>query len=149
MPIPTVKQMRNGLNTARFRGVQKEFATARDAYVWLVESIIGFCPSIFADHSTAPLRSSLGKSGKYFAKTLEELFHSSPHLSREESAFVRLSNGWVASVTLSNAQKFDILLRLSVVAGLTYPSDWEWNVPGATALLVDKQLKAATTKDRR
>jgi hypothetical protein len=64
----------------------------------------------------------------------------------EKSTYTQLTKGWVASVNLSNAQKFDILLRLAALALLPYPQDWEWTVPGATALLADKQAASETSR---
>ena len=67
----------------------------------------------------------------------------------EKSTHTLLTNGWVASVNLSNAQKFDILLRLAALARLLYPQDWEWTVPGATALLADKKAASAKANSLR
>jgi hypothetical protein len=132
---------------ARFRDVQEEFVTGRMAYIWLVENILAEKPTIFADPSRKKLEAILGNSRKYFAHNLETLFQDSPHLIAGKSTYARLTNGWVASVTLSNAQKFNILLRLSALARLSYPQDWEWTVQGATALLADKQA-ASIVSDR-
>jgi hypothetical protein len=144
---PKGKLKRATPSTARFRDIHKEFATGREAYIWLVENIISARPATFRDPTSKALKIILGNSRKYFAHNLETLFRDSPYLMAEKSTFARLTNGWVASVNLSNAQKFDILLRLSALARLAYPQDWEWTVHGATALLADKQA-ASDMADR-
>jgi hypothetical protein len=143
----TSKLKRATPSTARFRDVHKEFSTGREAYIWLVENIVSARPAIFSVPSSKKLAIILGNSRKYFAHNLETLFESSPHLMAEQSTFARLSNGWVASVILSNAQKFGILLRLAALAELSYPQDWEWTVQGATGLLADKKA-ASDMADR-
>jgi hypothetical protein len=127
------------LNTARFRDIQKDFATGRAAYIWLVDNIVSARPGIFGDRSSKALDAILGNSRKYFAHNLETLFHHAPYLMAAKSTFTGLTNGWVANVNLSNAQKFNILLRLAALARLTYRQDWEWTVHGAKGLLADQQ----------
>jgi hypothetical protein len=146
---PSVKQKRGTPSTARFRDIHQEFDTARDAYIWLVENIISAMPAAFSDPSSKALTIILGNSRKYFAHNLEALFRDSPYLMTEKSTHTLLTNGWVASVNLSNAQKFDILLRLAALARLLYPQDWEWTVPGATALLADKKAASAKANSLR
>ena len=127
-------------STARFRDIQEQFASGREAYIWLVEKFISSKPATFkGDPSSNALKAILGNSQKYFANNVETLFHDAPHCIAQKSMFARLTNGWVASVILSNAQKFDILLRFAAVAQLSYPQDWDWTVQGASALLVNKQ----------
>jgi len=144
-----VKPKRGTPSTARFRDIRKEFATGREAYIWLVENIMSARPVAFRDPSSKALTIILGNSRKYFAQNLETLFQDSPYLMAEKSTYAQLTNGWVASVNLSNAQKFDILLRLAALARLLYPQDWEWTVPGATALLADKQAASAKANTLR
>jgi len=130
-------------NTAKFRGMERQFATARDGYIWFVERFLSCSPGVYVDPYSESVKAAMGKFAKYFALDLETLFESSPSLITGQSTFARLSNGWFASVNLSNVQKFDILLHMAVMAQLSFPKDWDWVVQGATAPLVSKQTTAA------
>jgi len=134
-------------NTAKFRGLEHSFDTAKEGYIWLIEQFIAVRPELFTDPSSETLYLALGKARNYFGKSPEALFKGSPHLADNETNYARLANGWFVNVNINNAQKFEILLRLAALTRAEYPTEWEWKVFGATELLADKQR--ATTEAKR
>ena len=132
---------------AKFFGSQQQFATSKEAYIWLVERFIAQNPKAFAAPSSGILDVALGKRRNYFGRNLKRMFHASPELAENPSNYVRLSNGWYANVNLNNAEKFRILLGLAAVTRVAYPNQWDWVVLDPTDALLDK--KAATALGER
>lgn len=130
-------------NWPRFQSERASFETAKDGYIWLVEKLLKKGREVLSQDGTKLASAGLGT---ILARTPEELFPGSPHLSSDNSKYVRLSNGWVANVNLNNAQKFAALLRLGALAGAVFPTDWDWEVSGATELLANKQAAAIEAK---
>ena len=131
---------------ARFLGKEQSFSTSRDAYLWLIERFVGAKPSVFDDPSKDTIYVALGKKRNYFGRNLKKMFHGTPDLAENPSNYARLSNGWYANLNLNNAQKFDILMRFAALAGMEYPTQWDWEVLDPTELLMDKQTATIRAK---
>ena len=129
--------------TAVFRGKERSFRTAKDAYLWLVEQLSEYRPGLIQveDERFRAFFRTLPK--KYFAPKPSQLFPPDSKLRDNSSTYATLQNGWYAYVHLDNADKFAILLRLSELCALTYPTDWDFKVDGATLSLAVKQRAAA------
>lgn len=131
---------------ARFLAKEQSFSTSRDAYLWLIERFVSAKPSVFDDPSKDTIYLALGKKRNYFGRNLKKMFHGTPHLAENPSNYARLANGWFANLNLNNAQKFDILMRFAALAGMEYPSQWDWEVLDPTDLLMDKQTATIRAK---
>jgi len=117
--------------TVTFKGVKREFPTAKDAYVWLIEEFITAYPEPFENVDFETYFIAKGKAHKclYFARSPERLFYTTPDLANNPSNHYRLSNGWYANVVLNNEQKRNNLMRFAAVAKLSL-DDWSWKVSG-------------------
>jgi hypothetical protein len=132
---------------ARYKGMERRFPTAIDAYIWLVERFIGLRPEVFTDikwkttgYVAVGQRRSEGHAIRnYFARSPAKLFRQSPHLAGDLNNYCELSNGWYANKNLSNAQKFDILCRFGWVVGLKWGGDWDWEVLDPSEQLADRK----------
>ena len=63
--------------------------------------------------------------GVLFSRTLKELFNGYKSGIQSHMHY-KLSNGWLAKTNISNDQKLDGLIYLSVLAGLQFGKDWDW-----------------------
>lgn len=131
---------------ARFIEKEQQFLTSKDAYLWLIERFIASKPSVFDDPSKDIIYLALGKKRNYFGRNLKKMFHSTPKLAENHSNYARLTNGWYANINLNNPQKFDILMRFAALAGMEYPTQWDWEVLDPTELLMDKQTASIVAK---
>jgi hypothetical protein len=124
-----------------FDGKERQFSTAKEAYLWLIERFVEARPSIFNEPSREEtLYVALGKKRNYCAKTPSALFRKgTPELSDNKNNYTRLSNGWYANVNLSNTNKFEILLRFGALVHKRFERDWDFDVLDPTEGLIDKQ----------
>jgi hypothetical protein len=122
---------------ARFKGREQEFESARDAYVWLVERFADAAPTLFMDvrwettgyFAVGRRRNRSGHAQRnYFAKSPKALFRRTQSLADVSSHYRRLSNGWYVNLNLNPRENFEILCRLSAVAGAAHGADWDWEV---------------------
>jgi hypothetical protein len=132
---------------AIFRDTRKSFAHAVDAYLWLVERFIGYRPTIFTDvnwETTGFIAVGLGRNSQgkpfrnYFAKSPMKLFRKTPKLANNPSMYARLQNGWHANTNLSNAEKYDILIRFAGVLGFKQGEDWDFVVHNPSEALQER-----------
>lgn len=136
---------------ATFRSTAKHFPTAKEAYVWLVNCFIGVKPEVFTNIrwettgyvAVGQRRNSEGAIRNYFARNPQKLFYKSPWLAENHNNYVRLQNGWYANSNLSNAEKFDILVRFGWVVELKCGHDWDWEVLDPSEGLRDRQERIA------
>lgn len=126
-------------NRAVFDGNAREFETAKEGYLWLVEKFISRIPKIFENPDQRTARIAIGHGRNYFARSPEKLFRKSPHLRENAVNYHRLSNGWYANTNLDNARKFEVLVRLAFAAGLEYEKIWVWVVLESTDQLAASQ----------
>ncbi|MBN8508882.1 MAG: hypothetical protein J0L57_09755 [Burkholderiales bacterium] len=124
---PRVRSKAKSPVRVTFDGDVREWEHARDAYVWLLEKFIAAAPHVFDVDPHRASELAPGTRRNHFAERETELFYSSPHLALSSSNFARLSNGWVADVDVSNDRKLEILLRLSLICGLSYRSRWRFD----------------------
>ncbi len=138
--------------TAIFRSTKKQFPTAKEAYVWLVDRFTGVRPDVFTDvrwDTTGYIaigrhRNEKGRpSRNYFARSAEQLFRDSPWLATNQSNYAKLQNGWFVNVNLNNREKFDILCRFGWVVGLKGGRDWDWEVSEPSEGLEDRKERIA------
>jgi hypothetical protein len=130
----------------RFLGKEQYFSTSKDAYLWLIERFVSAKPSVFDDPSKDTIYLALGKKRNYFGRSLKKMFHGTPNLADNPSNYALIANGWFANINLNNAQKFDILMRFAALAGMEYPTQWDWEVLDPTELLMDKQAATIIAK---
>ena len=144
-----VKSRRSGAKPtiSYFLDERQRFPTSKAAYLWLIEKFIATKPDVFDNPSKDTIYLALGTTRNYFSRSLEKMFHGAPHLAKDHNNYVRLSNGWYANVNLSNSEKFDILTKFAVIAGMEYKTQWDWKVDDPTESLTEKQ--AATIKVRQ
>jgi len=128
--------------SASFRGSQKTFAHAKDAYLWLVEHFIELRPEIFTEpamETTGVIalgraRNSDGKPLRnYFARSRQKLFRSSPELAEQSDKYAKLRNNWYANINLNNVEKLDILIQFGNQLSLEHGRDWTFLVETPTA----------------
>lgn len=115
---------------AHFRGKQKTFATAKNAYVWLIEEMLNACPNLTFGNVVLEQMFIKGVYGaRYLARTPEEL--SKDHiLAKKDILWHELPNGWILNLRLSNNQKIDRLTIFASACNLKYDEDWSWHIEG-------------------
>ena len=115
---------------AHFRGKQKTFPAAKNAYIWLVEEMLSVTPSLTYSNIVFEKTFIKGELGaRYLSLTPEEL--SKDHnRAKKDILWHELPNKWVLNLRLSNDQKFKRLFALAQVCGLEYTTDWSWDVEG-------------------
>jgi hypothetical protein len=113
---------------ASFRGKQKYFQTAKEAYEWLMDCFIRDKPEVLRSEDWEKEFVAKGRGVNYFSRDLKSLFHNSPHLADDPNNYKRLGEGWFANLVLSNEQKLDKLHRFGAVAGYVFGKDWNWQL---------------------
>ncbi len=125
--------------TAIFRGKQADFPSGKDAYIWMIERFRQYHPGLLENQDHWHDKAFKGTTRRFFAKEAASLFPAGSELSSSSSNFSKLSEGWYANINLKHEQKFQILIRLSVICRLSYPSDWDFIITGATPELAQIQ----------
>ncbi|HNA04393.1 MAG TPA: hypothetical protein PLV48_10965 [Rhodocyclaceae bacterium] len=127
-----VRAKRVGATPTRvvFRGVERRYETAKDAYTWLIERFIEAHPEPFINLDWEIAFVAKGRQRNYFGRTLKRMFHGSPHLADDANNFARLTNGWYVNLNLSNDKKFAILCNFAAVGKFKYGEEWTWSVEG-------------------
>ena len=132
-----------------FQSSGAHFATAKEAYVWLVDKFLAARPNLLDDTGDGILG---GWGREYFARCPKELFRTSPHLVEEPGFVEPVTGGWFAMVKLDNAQKRRILKWLAAHGGFQYGTDWTWDdgsQPAHTAGKLDAPIALAGRRRRR
>jgi hypothetical protein len=126
-----------------FMKVRRSFPTEKEAYVWLMERFITHYPKPFNEIDWETRFVAKGARTLYFAKSLKNLFKTSPDLASDPTKYHRLTNGWFAKLVLSEKQKFELLTKFATVAHLCMGADWDWDDRAATmpALSADDLLR--------
>ena len=124
-------------------GRGRAFATEKEAYVWLVERFIAHYPKPFDRINWETAFIAKGARTLYFARSLKNLFSTSPSLASDPTKYYRLLNGWYAKLVLSEKQKIELLKKFATVAGLRSGVDWDWAERAAVApvLSADDMLR--------
>jgi hypothetical protein len=110
-----------------FLGTTKHFPSEKEAYVWLMERFTQHCPKVFDEIDWQTRFVAIGTRSLYFAKSLKNLFRTSPDHASDPTKYKRLANGWYAKLVLSEKQKVDLLIKFSTVTSLRMGVDWDWN----------------------
>lgn len=140
---------------ARFRGKEREFDTARSAYIWLVERFASVNPTLFTDvrwETTGYVgigrrRGPDGAARNYFAKAPAKLFRQTPTLAGDPNNFHLLKNGWFVNLNLNTRENFEILCRFASVSKLKHGDDWDWEVLEPTGQLNDVRQRALLAEE--
>ena len=136
---------------ATFGPDARRFATAKEAYIWLVERFIGVKPEVFTDirrettgYVALGRRKKEGKSIRnYFARSPQALFRNTPRLAEDHNNSVQLQNGWFANTNLNNREKFEALVRFGWLVGLRCGKDWDWEVLDPSDALRESKQRMA------
>jgi hypothetical protein len=139
----------------RWGSTRKDFTTAKEAYLWLVERFSEANPQLFTDIrwgttgyvAVGKRRGAAGVARNYFSRQPGNLFRAAAHLADDPNNFHRLSNGWYVNTNLSNAEKFEILCRFGGVSKLEYERDWEWEVLDPSDALVARKARVALAEE--
>jgi hypothetical protein len=134
---------------ARFRGDEQVFATARAAYIWLVECFASAKPDLFSNirwettgyFAVGRRKSPDGAARNYFARTPAKLFLRTPTLADSSSNYHQLSNGWYVNLNLNTRENFEILCRFAYVSKLAHQVDWDWEVVDPSEPLHDLRAR--------
>jgi len=113
---------------ARFRGIERRFATSKAAYIFLIDSFIQAQPDLLDIDWQNRFASEGAHARKYFGRDPKQLFEVSPHLAEDANNYARIAKGWFAIMNLSNAEKFQILCRLAALGKWQYEQDWSWEI---------------------
>jgi hypothetical protein len=128
----TIKSRRGGSKPTdvMFSGKDLHFDSEKDAYIWLMERFTQHYPKLFAEINWETAFVAKGKRALYFAKSLENLFRTSPEHTADNNKYHCLTNGWYAKLVLSEVQKVDLLFKFATMANLRFGEDWDWNARG-------------------
>lgn len=108
--------------TARVQNNTRRFSSTVQAFEWLVASLMEHSPAEFVGLVYIP--GLEGRSRRYLARSIPDLFIDSPHLASDSNNYVCLSNDWYLITNLSNREKFEIAARVAAKVDLAYPADW-------------------------
>lgn len=135
----TVRTRRGGSNPteAMFMGNTRRFETQKEAYIWLMERFIQHYPTPFTQIDWQTVFVAKGARTLYFARSLKNLFLTSPEHAADPCKYRRLTNGWYAKLVLSEHQKIELLEKFAAIAGLRMGRDWDWNDRSKGAQIVD------------
>ncbi len=126
---------------ASFRGEERRFPMAKEAYVWLMDCFIRAKPEILEGPDWQKEFVAKGRTVNYFDRDLKSLFRDSPHLADDPNNYTILGNGWFADLNLSNAQKFKNLCKFAAIAKFKFKTDWNWEVEGQGYSRLDNILR--------
>jgi hypothetical protein len=116
--------------TATFRGRTRHFDSAKDAYIWLFESMIDHIPgqqsSLLNDYVFLRMVVSGARGAMYLASNPDSLFPHDPERASDPGNHHRLKNGWYLNLNLNNKKKDERLFALAQFASLEYEKDWSW-----------------------
>ena len=136
-PAATTQRRGPTPTTAVLLGRSEDFATGKDAYVWLLEQLIRYRTAVCEEYEVLQQKDS--KSAKRVARSPRELFPLGSSRADDSANYSALSNGWFADTNLNHQDKFSVLIRFAYLAGLAYPTEWEFRVEGATTELRQQQ----------
>jgi hypothetical protein len=110
--------------TVSFHVTVRHFPTSKEAYIWLVDKILAYKPTLLSECGHALIE---GRGRNYFGRAPRALFPASPHLAEDQNHYEPVSGGWFANVNMDNRLKGVVLRRLARAAGLIYGVGWTWN----------------------
>lgn len=125
--------------TGTFRGRSEEFASGKDAYLWLVEQCCRYRSDTLDKYVALHAKAGARSKGCRFATNEIDLFAEGSRRRGDPAFYSRVSNGWFADTNLNHTDKFATLMQLSYACGLQYEVDWNFRVTGATEQLLEHQ----------
>lgn len=144
-PVKTKRAGGPTPTTGVFRGRSETFPTGKEAYLWLVEQLRFYRPTIFEEYEALHKRAP--SAGRRFARNPEALFPPRSKRAGDPSYYTALSGGWYADTNLNHEGKFATLMQLGYVANLEYATDWDFRVEGGTKELADQQKAVIRAKE--
>jgi len=110
----------------RFKEEEKLFKSSVEAFLFLAEKMFAFQPSFLLGEKAQSHYLFEGRGRRYFAKSPQDLFFSSPDLADNPANYRRLSNEWYVNLNASSDRKMKILSLLGSAIGLQEGKDWEF-----------------------
>lgn len=108
------------LTRVSFRGSKRNFHTAKEAYVWILDKFVAEKPDI-------PQAIHAGNKRPHFARSVAELFPDRPDLAETRTFYEKIAGGWFADVNISNETKRELIIELASVGGFERGIDWTWD----------------------
>jgi hypothetical protein len=116
--------------SATFAGKTRQFDSAKDAYGWLFESMLGTLGKVddqlLDDFVFAKLVGTGRHGARYVARSLDRLFPNDPERASNPHMSHRLLNGWLLNLNLSNKQKNERLHALDAFLPRDQQREWSW-----------------------
>ena len=116
--------------SAMFAGKTRHFDSAKDAYIWLFESMLGTLGGVdndLLDDFVFGRLVGTGRHGaKYVARSPDRLFPNNPKRASDPHMSHRLPNGWFLNLNLSNKQKDERLYALAAFLPRDRQREWSW-----------------------
>lgn len=123
---------------ARFRGEERDFDSAKDAYVFLVDRFLRANPELLDFPYSDELAITLSSVRKQFARDVDSLFEKSQHLALDPNNYTQVASGWFANLNTKNEQKVANIYALSALGRFKLGEDWSWDlVPPSDPHLLD------------
>ena len=130
--------------SAIFHGKTRDFDTAVDAFIWLVESMIEHWPNppgALLNDSVFQQTVAIGKHGaRYFAESPDALFPCDPERASDSRKSFQLKNGLYLNLNLSNNQKDHRLYALASACALKQGIDWSWTAVSDVQIPIEELL---------
>jgi hypothetical protein len=122
-----------------FQGNKEFFQSEKEAYIWLMEHFIQHNPRPFQQIDWSTKFIAKGPRAIYFAKSLKDLFSTSPEHEFDANKYHQFTNGWYGKLVLNEEQKIDLLMKFAAVSHLEMGNDWDWNdqVKNASSLVIN------------
>lgn len=116
--------------TATFAGKTRHFDSAKTAYVWLFESMLGALGTVddcLLDDYVFARVVAIGTNGvRFVALSPERLFPNDSKRASNPVNYHQMQNGWFLSLNLSNKQKDERLHSLAALMPDKQNIGWSW-----------------------
>jgi hypothetical protein len=116
--------------TANFAGKTRHFDSAKDAYIWLFESMLGALGKVddrlLDDYVFARMVTTGSRGGRYLALSPERLFPNDPKRASDPAFYHQMQNGWFLNMNVSNKQKDERLYALATFMPDDLKNNWSW-----------------------
>lgn len=113
-----------------FAGKTRHFDSAKDAYCWLIASMLGTMGNVNGKLLDDPAFKQVFVTGRhgarYVARSPDLLFPNDPKRAANPNMSHRLPNGWFLNLNLSNKQKDERLHCLAVFLPRDLGHEWSW-----------------------
>jgi hypothetical protein len=109
---------------ASFKGEKRDFDSAKEAYLWLVERFRGTSAGLLERYVDDYSRVNRSR-GLRFATASEKLFPPGSSRVGNPQFVHNFGDGWFADVNISNDDKYAALLMLSSLSGISEP-EWQF-----------------------